>query len=183
MFSKAYQQNLAPVFSVLHAMTGCDTTSALYSQGKKKAFNLLLRCPELKNCVEVFNNQSSLQSEVQKAGEKFLLALYGAPKTILSLNELRYHCFMKAVAKCPIHDQLQLASFPPTSAAAKEHSLRVYHQMQHWLGFDLLPSDWGWKMVNGALHPVLTHKPPAPDNNSQKPAASEEPDHCEGQTD
>lgn len=71
---------------------------------------------------------------------------------------------MKAVATCPIRTQLQLASLPPTSAASKKHSLRVYHQVQHWLGCDLLPSDWGWNLVNGELHLVLTHKPPDPEN-------------------
>ena len=147
----------------LHAMTGCDTTSALYRQGKKKAFKLLLRCPELKTCVEVFNDPSLSESDVKWAGEEFLLALYGAPKTTPSLNEYIYYCFMKAVVKCPIHTQFQLSSLPPTSAAAKEHSLCVYHRVQHWLGCDLLPSDWGWNLVHGELHPVLTHKSPTPD--------------------
>ena len=98
------------------------------------------------------------------AGEEFLLALYGAPKTTLSLNQHRHHCFMKAVAKCPSHSKIQLAALPPTSAAAKEHSLRVYHQVQHWLGCDLPQTDWGWDLVNGNLHPVLTRQPPAPDS-------------------
>ena len=42
----------------LHAMTGCDTTSALYRQGKKKAFNLLWKCQDLQKCAEVFNKSS-----------------------------------------------------------------------------------------------------------------------------
>lgn len=148
----------------LHAMTGCDTTSALYRQGKKKAFNLLQKNPELQKCVDVFNNPSSSEGAIISNVEVFLLALYGAPGTTKSLNMHRYHCFMKAVAKGPVHTQLQLASLPPTSATAKEHSLRVYHQVQHWLGNDLVPTKWGWKMMNGQLHPILTQKPPAPDN-------------------
>ena len=147
----------------LHAMTGCDTTSALFRQGKKKAFKLLLKRSDLSKCVDVFNDPSSSECSVTSAGEEFLLALYGAPKTTSSLNKHRYHCFMKAVAKCPIHTKLQLASLPPTSAAAKEHSKRVYNQVQQWLGCSLPPTEWGWDLVNGQLHPTLTRKPPAPD--------------------
>ena len=147
----------------LHAMTGCDTTSALYRQGKKKAFKLLLKRPDLNTCVELFNNPSSSECSVTSAGEEFLLALYGAPRTTSSLNKHRYHCFMKAVAKCPIHTKLQLASLPPTSAAAKEHSMRVYHQVQQWLGCDIPPTEWGWDLVDGQLYPTLTRKRPAPD--------------------
>ena len=113
--------------------------------------------------MEVFLDSSSTPDAVALAGEEFLLALYGVTSTTLSLNTHRHHCFMKAVATCPIHTQMQLATLPPTSAAAREHSWRVYHQVQSWLGNDPLPSDWGWDLVNGQLRPVLTRLPPAPD--------------------
>lgn len=147
----------------LHAMTGYDTTSALYRQGKKKAFKLLLKHPDLKKCVEVLNDPSSSECSITSAGEKFLLVLYGAPRTTSCLNKHGYHCFMKAVAKCPIHTKLQLASLPPTSAATKEQSMRVYLQVQQWLGCDLPPTEWCWDLVNVQLHPNLTHKSPAQD--------------------
>ena len=38
-----------------------------------------------------------------------------------------------------------LAAFPPTSAAARQHSLRTYLQVQQWLGRDIPPTGWGWK--------------------------------------
>ena len=58
---------------------------------------------------------------------------------------------MKAVATCPI----QLWALPPTSAAAREHSWHVYHQVQSWLGNNPLPSDLGWDLV------ILTIAPSA----------------------
>ena len=62
------------------------------------------------------------------------------------------------------HTQMQLATLPPTSAAAaREHSWCTYHQVQSWLGNDSLQSDWGWYLVNGQLHPVLTRLAPASD--------------------
>ena len=61
------------------------------------------------------------------------------------------------------HTQMQLATLPPTSAAAREHSWRTY-QVQPWLGNDSLPSDWGgtWSIDNCtrcslACLPHLTH--------------------------
>ena len=64
---------------------------------------------------------------VINAADSILLALYGAPKSTASLDTDRLHCFTKAVAKCPIHTQMQLVTLPPTSTAAKEQSLRVYY--------------------------------------------------------
>ena len=40
-----------------------------------------------------------------------------------------------------------LAAFPPTSAAARHHSLLTYLQVQQWLGRDLPPTEWGWKYL------------------------------------
>ena len=74
--------------------------------------------------MKVFNDPKSSRDSVSSVGEKFLLALYGAPKTIVSLNVLRHKMFMKAVANCPIQNKIQLAALPPTSVAAQEHCLQ-----------------------------------------------------------
>ena len=73
---------------VLHAITGCDTVSALYRQGKRKAFNLVHKkdYDSLKN----FNSTGSTHQEVQKAGERFILKLYGASSKCVLLDQLRY---------------------------------------------------------------------------------------------
>ncbi len=120
-------------------MTGCDTTSALCRQGKKKAFNLVKHNPELHTLEEVLLDSSSTPDAVALAAEEILLALYGAT--------------------C----QIQLGTLPPTSAAARENSWHVYHQVQSWLGNDPLPSDLGWDLVNGQLRPVLSRLTLAPD--------------------
>ena len=55
-----------------------------------------------------------------------------------------------------------LASLPPTDAAARFHSLHTYLQVQKWLGIDLPPTEWGWKMTGNGLAPITTDKDPAP---------------------
>ena len=60
----------------LHAITGCDTTSALFGKGKKKA--LLLAQNDSLDFLDVFKSSESSKDNISMAGEKFLLKLYGA---------------------------------------------------------------------------------------------------------
>ena len=56
-------------------------------------------------------------------------------------------------------------SLGPNSDAASLHSLRVYHQVQAWLGNDIPPEYWGWYMrKDGLLMPTMMSLPPAPQN-------------------
>ena len=103
---KSTIRGLCNCLLILHPMTGSDTTSALYRKVKKKAFKLVTHNPELQTLVEVFPDSSSTPDAVALAGEEFLLALYGATSTTLSLNKHSHHCSMNAVAKCPIHTQM-----------------------------------------------------------------------------
>ena len=78
------------------------------------------------------------------------------------LDSLRYKRFCDKVSKStsPVDPQ----SLPPTSAAAKYHSLRVCYQVMVWKDFkhDLKPEDWGWYVHDGRLLPLQTDKPAAP---------------------
>ncbi|XP_073243634.1 uncharacterized protein [Porites lutea] len=56
---------------------------------------------------------------------------------------------------------LQAENLPPTSSAASFHSLRVYFQVQEWKQNQLRPQDWGWRLSDGRLLPILTDRPPA----------------------
>jgi len=52
-----------------------------------------------------------------------------------------------------------------TASATQYHSLRVYFQVQQWLGLSdtsLQPQCWGWKLSSGKLFPVYMDKAPAP---------------------
>ena len=110
----------------------------------------------------VFSEESFAADQVVRAGEKAVLVLYGG-KPGTNLNRLRYQRFCEKTAAKTTH--LQAEVLPPTSAAAKYHSLRVYLQVQEWKGCNTLrPTDWGWKMVGGHLMPILTDQQAAPDS-------------------
>ncbi|GBN29075.1 hypothetical protein AVEN_211385-1, partial [Araneus ventricosus] len=59
-----------------------------------------------------------------------------------------------------------IASLPPTTAAAREHSLRAYLQVQLWSGFAKSPLDWSRKETKHGLFPVNTRNEPAPPASS-----------------
>ena len=56
-----------------------------------------------------------------------------------------------------------MANLPPTQGAARQHFLRVYHQVQLWRGVQLQPDLWGWKMRENCLQPVTSLDPAAPE--------------------
>ena len=62
-----------------------------------------------------------------------------------------------------VHSKFNIAVLPPTSAAAEQHSLRTYFQVQTWMDNDLNPLDWGWEKKNGQYMPIMTTQNPAPD--------------------
>jgi hypothetical protein len=79
----------------LHAVTGCDTVSAIYRQGKRKAFNMVHKKREY-DLLETFINTRSTHDEVKRDGEAFLLKLYGASK-LESLDEYRHIAYKRAI--------------------------------------------------------------------------------------
>ena len=60
-------------------------------------------------------------------------------------------------------------ALPPTSAAMKYHSYRVYYQICVWSEWDsnMFPEDWGWRIDEEGFVPVATDLPVAPENLSR----------------
>ena len=102
----------------LHAMTGCgDITSALYRQGKKRVFGLLMSNDDISGYeVKVFNSETLSPAEMSVKGKKFVLALYGG-QILAMLDEYRYYAYNRNIASKSIGAIFTLASLPPTSSA------------------------------------------------------------------
>ncbi|KAG1713938.1 Resact receptor [Nymphon striatum] len=105
----------------------------------------------------------STHDKVKRAGETFVLKLYGA-SSFESLDKYRHIAYKRAIARCSPSSSFQLASLPPTSAAAKKHSYRNYHTVQEWMGNTLPPIEWEWRSHDGTLAPVETDRPVAPES-------------------
>ena len=155
--------DIAGYIMILHSITGSDTTSALFMKGKLKAIDVFEKDKDY-NILDPFQTPGSTHEDIQASGEAFLLKLYGGEKAA-SLDSLRYIMYKRLVSKTRLTSGFKLETLPPTSAAAKFHSFRAYHTVQQWLGNDLSPLLWGWKLSNsGQLVPVETDKPVAPDS-------------------
>src|SRR5277367_2962592 len=111
-----------------HAVSGCDTTCAIFGKGKKKAWKLFEKTPELRDCAVVFNTLSATKEEVIAAGERFVIKLYSNEK-FASLDQLRYRLYARTLARQAVTSSFELPTLPPTSAACSQHSLRVFLQV------------------------------------------------------
>ena len=144
---------------VAHALSGCDTTSAVYGKGKITSYNVLKK-HGLHDVVAKFNNPDCKEEDIFAAGCQYILKLYGAKKKETSLDSYRFSCFIKSSTKTTVY----LASLPPTLEAMRQHALRVYHQIQKGKRNFKLPTQWGWTIEGRQLEPVRTRSPPAPES-------------------
>ena len=96
----------------------------------------------LMQAAEVFLTLQSSSAEIQKAGEQAMAILYNG-KPDESLNGLRYKQYNEKVATNVVHVQPQV--LPPTEAATKFHSFRVYYKICQWMGCsnEMQPVAWG----------------------------------------
>ena len=166
---KKTQANLGPDVckSILfaHAFSGCDTTSCPFGVGKAALVkNIQQGKKDLINGAKVFL-QTSDHEAVAHAGERLMASLFKAGSEEDTLDQLRLVKCRDKVATGT--KQVEPKSLPPTSAAAKQHSYRVYHQVQEWaclgVGMKIKAQDWGFHIQQGQMMPVPTDLPPAPD--------------------
>lgn len=153
----AVEKNVASHMLFLHAMSGCDSTSALFNQGKVNFLKTLSKNANLETDINKFFDPTAHPKDIFIAEEKFLVALYGGNHLTTSLNKLRYNQYVKSAYKASSNT----AFIPPTEAAAQQHAFRVFHQVQQWIGNNLDPEQWGWKSTKNGLVPITTLKPPA----------------------
>jgi hypothetical protein len=144
-----------------HAFHGCDTTSRLYGIGKNKAVSKL-NDKAFSHQAAVFMHSQSKMEDVINARKCAIVAVYNGDIGE-DLDSLRLRRFYEKTTSSTV--AVAPWVLPPTSAAAKYHSLRVYHQPQVWLGHEqyVPPEQWGWKTSDGNMVPILTDKPPAPE--------------------
>ncbi|KAG1706167.1 Carcinine transporter [Nymphon striatum] len=154
--------NKKPHLLFAHSVTGCDTVSALFGLGKKKAIDILDQYTD-DDSLDVFINETSSKVKITSVGEKFILKLYGAPKSVDKLDKQRYLSYNKSIRRSSLTTAFKLESLPPTSRAAYFHLLRTYLQVQQWIGNTPDATKWGWYLQDDTLKPVETDQPAAPD--------------------
>ena len=96
--------------------------------------------------AETFTKKNVSKEDVIFVGDTALVLLYGG-SCAEGLDSLRYKWFCDKVPKNT--SSVDPQSLPLTSAAAKDHSLRVHYKVIVWKEFNhnLKPEDWGWYML------------------------------------
>ena len=161
---KTLGSDLCSQLLFIHAFTGCDSTSRIFSVGKQAAFHKLVNGDStLKSCADLFLIPNQDNTTIEDHGAKAMAVLFGGKSTD-SLASLCYHIFSRKLVTNK--SVLTPERLPPTECSTKYHSFRTYFQIMAWLGkeSDLNPVNWGWKLVDNNFLPVMTSKPAAPDN-------------------
>ncbi|GBN18819.1 hypothetical protein AVEN_167378-1 [Araneus ventricosus] len=106
------EKTIADNILFMQAMSGCDTTLALFNYVKLKFVQTLKNNNDILKVIEIFKNLEA----VVDVGNCFLVALYGYPITTSdtpSLNNACYKCYMKSSFN-KTSNVASLRSCPPT---------------------------------------------------------------------
>ena len=82
---------------MIHAVGGCDTTSALYGIGKATVFRRITAVRANKHLVYTTQNENANKDEVITAGLSLTVRLCGG-KPADKLNKMRHEVYCKLVA-------------------------------------------------------------------------------------
>ena len=144
-----------------HAITGCDSTSALAGIGKKKGWQVLSRSEQHQDSLGLLGSQPNLSDHIVAKCEAFICDLYpSSRKTPRTVDELRYFLFCQKKQKNEL--------LPPTSDSLLQHLKRVNYQAFIWrkalTAIQHLPhpESNGWVRDGLSLKPVYMTKEPAP---------------------
>ncbi|KAG7168441.1 hypothetical protein Hamer_G002489 [Homarus americanus] len=97
----------------IHAFTGCDTTSRIFSVGKKSAFQKLVNGElTIQTCANAFLVPNQANSVIEGLGSKAMAVLFGGKSTD-SLASLRYNLLIKKMSP-PSHLLPQNVSLLPS---------------------------------------------------------------------
>ena len=146
----------------LHAITGCDSTSALARIGKKKGWPALLPNEQHQDSLGLLGSQENLSDDIATQCKAFICDLYARSRMNLhTVDELRYFLF------CQNRKQKN-ELLPPTSDSLLQHLKRVNYQMFVWrkaltaIQHPPQPESNGWVGENSSLKPVYMTKEPVP---------------------
>ena len=145
----------------IHAWSGCDTTFAIFNQGKAAILRKLEKSEEVHEISRLFNCDNVTQEQVAEAGLRLFILMYQA-KSEDSLNLLRYARYMHLISDSVFKIKPEI--LPPTEKAAHFHCLQVYlkgTQWKHLMAVGIDPLLWGWKQVEDKFVPVMTDLEPA----------------------
>ena len=155
---------ISQILPLLHAATGCDSTSAFASHGINTALKDFY--DDISNTLEIGqllgSDPSVLPESAVQAFTRYLSYLYTGNQEYCSLSLMRKELFCRK--------QLMNEKLPPTELELREHLKRVNYQSHIWMNATMpilnlpTPDGNGWsKDENGYLVPTKNVNPAAPE--------------------
>ena len=142
----------------LHAFTGCDSVSAFLGKGKKKGFEIIQKCPQVRQAMRSLGTSWEVDDDFLNACERLVCLLYGIDHN--DVNGVRYQLFLTK--------GIQSHLLPPTRGAVYKHLLVANYQTGIWrkalegLADIPAPHCHGWILKDGALTIDWMDEVPAP---------------------
>ena len=135
--SKACSPTFCKILPAVHALTGCDSTSAMFGIGKKTVFKIVMENPERFSDLVYLEGQDTAAAVT--AARSLTLTLYD-PKRRSSndakdLNQLR--------VKLASRKNASLIKLPPREASFLQHVKRASWQTKIWLSSHTAQQDIG----------------------------------------
>ena len=155
---------LGPMLSGLmlpfHAITGCDSTSAVGKLGKVRPWQLLRENVTKYKQLSSFGTTLEVSSVTMACAEVFFCEAYGSK--LVNVNDVRHDMFCKRFTKTE--------ALPPTQDCLGMHLLRANYQSLIWkTALQLTPGNndpvgHGWEKDGEAIKPRLMTNPCAPES-------------------
>lgn len=172
----AIHSQLTPEFvkslPALHAISGCDTTSAFVGKGKATIYNLVKGDIQLQRALSVIGDEYKL-TDLPSEIEILVCRLYSSKKQ--KVDDARVEKFAGKSTE---------RQLPPTSDALFYHTQRANYQTAIWKRSHLQdmespqPAGHGWNLIDGKLTVKWMDKPPAPPSILQSIACGCKKTHC-----
>ena len=118
------KQELCKALIGLHALTGCDTVSALAAKGKWRPLQMIAKNQTFDETMKDIGKEWSLSDETFKGTEELVCNLYG--KKCTSVNSLWYELH------CAKGGKIEPEALPPCQSSLRLYVSRANYQAAVW---------------------------------------------------
>ena len=128
----------------IHAITGCDTTSAFYRKGKVKVLTKVQENPSILSLIKNLGVQRTLDNDTIIFAEEFVRKVIYNGKAKEGYTQTRVRLYKTSISKSTL-------MLPPDQNSLLQAIKRVHHQVYTWLRSNetnidgLRYQEFGWK--------------------------------------
>ena len=156
-------EGMSNALPALHAVSGCDSTSAFFGVGKQKAYKIVKSSDRFQEALAAMGEAFDFDENLFPAIQEMVAEFYGV-KSCPSINEARYRKF------CTKNKVPEPHKLPPTEDELLLHCQRANYVMCIWKSALSAnnqyptPEGRGWLLTNGILETKWMSQKPAPDS-------------------